>query len=443
MIEALVLLFVFSIITLTFYQVISVGTRYIIFSKNRLGAIAIANEKMEIARNLAYEDVGIAGGVVSGNIPQEEDVLENGRNFHVRTIIQYEDDPHDGTLGGSPGDVAYKDYKTVKIIVSWNNGGADQGEVLVVSRFVPPGLETVSFGDGILSINVFSSQSDGAAVPQALVRVSNPDVGIDETVETNDSGNVRLVGAKESIQRYRLTVSKSGYETVSTFSPYPDTDYNPVDTHASVIGGEFNTANIDLNKTGSIHFQAVDHLGDPVQGLDYEISGGRKLGTEPIDPFGDIYNANIADTTDSNGEKNYPDLSPGEYSFKLSDSESAYQLISTNPISPFQLAPESELNLVVKVIDKNLTSLLARIIDAESSEPISGAEVKLTNPELSYDTTVTTGDDGVAVFPAEEAPLIAGNYEMFVSAEGFQDNNGEIEIIAGKANETAIAIMEN
>ena len=125
LIEALVLLFIFSLITITFYQVISVGTRYIIFSKNRLGAIALANEKMEIVRNMKYEDVGIVGGAsCSGNIPQDEDVIRNEKSYHVYTLATYEDDPYDGTLGGSPNDIAYKDYKNVKIKVSWNNGGS-------------------------------------------------------------------------------------------------------------------------------------------------------------------------------------------------------------------------------------------------------------------------------------------------------------------------------
>ncbi len=43
-IEALAFLFIFSIITLTFYETWSLGTKQIINSKNRLGATALASQ---------------------------------------------------------------------------------------------------------------------------------------------------------------------------------------------------------------------------------------------------------------------------------------------------------------------------------------------------------------------------------------------------------------
>jgi len=46
LIEALVLLFIFTIITITFYATWSMSTRYIVFIKNRFMAVSLANEKM-------------------------------------------------------------------------------------------------------------------------------------------------------------------------------------------------------------------------------------------------------------------------------------------------------------------------------------------------------------------------------------------------------------
>jgi len=92
LIEGLVLLFIFSLITVTFYSLISVGTRYIVDAKNRLGAVSLADEKMEIVRNLAYANVGTVSGEVGGNIPQDEDVTENAHTYHVSTLVEYVDD---------------------------------------------------------------------------------------------------------------------------------------------------------------------------------------------------------------------------------------------------------------------------------------------------------------------------------------------------------------
>ena len=47
LIEALLVLFIFSLIAVTFYSLFSVGTKHILESKFRLGATAVANERME------------------------------------------------------------------------------------------------------------------------------------------------------------------------------------------------------------------------------------------------------------------------------------------------------------------------------------------------------------------------------------------------------------
>lgn len=432
-VEALVLLFIFSLITVTFYNVISLGTRYILVSKNRLVAMAIANEKMEIIRNLKYEDVGIVGGAsCSGNIPQDEDVVRNGKGYHIYTLAEYEDDPYDGTLGGSPNDTAYKDYKNVKVKVSWNNGGEDAGEVTLSSRFAPQGLESASLGDGILSINIFSDQAGGVGVPQSTVHIVNNDVGVNQTIQTDNSGNIMLVGAKESIQGYQLTISKSGYETITTFPSYPNTTYNPVDVHASVIENTLNIINILQNKVADLKIITKDYLGNSVSDIDFNLFGGREIGTEVDTPFNSVYNLNVSEKTNSSGEKEFNSISPGQYIFNLSPLETEYALVGVDLISPFFIVPEDSLELNVEVASRNETSFLVRVINDTDNSIISGAEVNLKSETLSYDQTVETGDDGMAFFPPDSAtPFLAGTYELTISKSGFQDHTETIEIVDG------------
>lgn len=424
----MVLIFIFALISVTFFSVITVGTRHILISKNRLGAIALANEKMEIVRNLKFEDVGTVSGVVSGNIPQEEDVETNGKKYTVETLVRYEDDPFDGTLGGSPNDAAYKDYKTVKIIVSWNNGGQDQGSVDVVSRFVPPGLEVASSGEGILSISVFSDQAEGAGVAQSSVHITNPDTGVDETIQTNDAGNATLVGAGESINNYRITVSKSGYEAVSTFAPYPETVYDPVDVHASVVEGTLNMVGIIQNKLAAIKLQTKDYLGNDKSDISFKLTGGRKLGTNVLSPFDNVYNLDVSDQTNGDGEKVYDSVSPGDYNLELTSDD--YEIIGTNPALPFFLSSEMSQEVEIKVAEKNKTSILFLVQRNSDNTPIEGASVQLKNESLSYDQTITTKSDGMAFFPIEETPPFqAGIYNLIVKADGYEDINAE-EIVA-------------
>jgi len=443
-IEALTVLFIFSLITVTSYKVITLGTNYILASKNRLNAIALANEKMEIAHNLEYSDVGISGGACNGNIPQDEDVTEDGKTYHVHTLAFYVDDSFDGTLGGDPNDSAYEDYKKVEITVSWNSGATNKGSVSLVSRFVPPGLETIDPSDGILAINIFSDQQGGAGVSGASAHIVNSDLGFDETRQTDASGNIMIVGAKQSIQKYQITVSKSGYETVTTFPPYPETSYKPTDVNASVVAGSLNTTNIIENKLANIKISTIDYLGNPVPDIDFSLTGGRILGTQAEAPYDPVYNFDVIDKTNASGEKDFNSISPGQYTFELASTETAYALIGLDPASPFPLVSDATQNLDVKVADKNMTALSVQVIKNSDSTPISGATVELSNTGFGYDETVTTGNDGRAFFPiTDNPPFQAGTYDMTVKASGFQDSTGQEVIGEGALTSETVSMMAN
>ncbi|HAT73940.1 MAG: hypothetical protein US30_C0003G0040 [Candidatus Moranbacteria bacterium GW2011_GWF2_36_839] len=443
LIEALVLLFIFSLITITFYQVISVGTRYIIFSKNRLGAIALANEKMETARNLKYDDVGIQNGACMGNIPQDEDVAENGRSYHVHTLAAYIDDPFDGTLGGSPNDTAYKDYKIVKITVSWGGSGIDAGSIFLLSRFVPPGLEAATSGDGILSINIFSDQAGGAGVSGATVKITNSDLGFSETRQTDSMGNVMIVGAKESIQKYEIEVSKSGYETVETYPVYPDSTYNPVDTHASVVAGSMNVTNIALNKTVDLKIITQNYFGSAISDINFVLEGGRKLGTEVANPYTPVYAIDETSQTNSSGEKEYNSISPGQYTFEFTNPIADYVQIGTDPAPPLVLSSENNLDFKVVLASKNVTSILVKINATGSTNPFAGATVELSNTTGYNENTITDGN-GTAFFPkTESVPLEEGAYNLKVTAEGYQEISKEINIDENNLSLESIELVAN
>ncbi len=440
-IESLVFLFIFSLITLTFYQVMTVGTNLILVSKNKLGAIALANEKMEIVRNLKYADVGVVGSACNGNIPKNEEVTENGRKYKVHTVATYVDDPFDGTLGGSPNDLAYEDYKKVEITVSWNEGTSNKGSVSVTSQFVPTGLEAINPADGILSINIFSDQAGGVAVTGATVHITNSDLGYNETRQTDASGNVMIIGAKQSIQKYKITINKNNYESVSTFPPFPTTSFKPVDVNASVVAGSLNVINIIENKLANIKISTVDHLNNPVADIDFTLEGGRKLGTDATDSTKFIYNLDVTSKTDDNGEKEFNSISPGQYTFDLASAETDYTLIGISSVSPFSLASEATKNIQVKVADNHKTALLLKIIKSADDTPIAGATVELKNTSLGYDETIITSDDGMAYFPTTASPFQAGTYNVLVKASGFKDNTGDEIINDGSLTSDSIKMV--
>ncbi len=430
LIEALTVLFIFSLITVTFYSVFTVGIRYIQDAKNRLGALAIASEKIEIIRNLTYDSIATDGGAIEGDIPQDEDIYENTRQYHVHTEVAYVDDPFDGT--GFSDVIWFEDYKKVTLTVSWSNGENTE-KVELISRFVPPGNEIKRIGDGILSVNVFSDQPGGAGIPDSKVAIYNPASGIDTYSYTDASGSVTFMGSGLSnfIQQYQLTVTKAGHETVVTMPPYPESSYEPVDVHASVVTGSMNVKNIVQNELANIRILTVNPLDEPIANVDFYLVGGRKLGTDmTVLPSVSIYNLNQNSETESDGEKEFNLVSPGGYNFSLIDSAlDDYEIISINPgASFFLLSAVGTLEVKVRLAKKTTPALLMTVLDDFDDLPIQGARVRLINTTLGYDKEIETASDGKVFFPDSAVPFLPGTYQLEIRADGFSDSDSSVII---------------
>ncbi|MCX6761766.1 MAG: carboxypeptidase-like regulatory domain-containing protein [Candidatus Moranbacteria bacterium] len=443
LIEAMTVLFIFALITITFYSVFSVGTRYIQDAKNRLGALAVSNERMEIVRNLAYDSIGTDHGTIHGNIPQDQDVTENAHQYHIHTEVDYIDDPFDGI--GYADTVWFEDYKRVIITTSWSGATNTSENVQITSRFVPPGKEVQHVGDGILSVNIFSDQPGGAGIPDSKVTVVNADTHLNTYQMTDDSGNATFMGDRvtNSIQKYQITVEKSGYETVATMPPYPLTPlFNPIDVHASVVTGTMNVANIVQNKLANIKISTVDYLDAPISGATFHLSGGRKLGTNVADPFAAVYNFDQSSTTDSGGEKLFSSISPGNYAFSLTGSTlSDYVIISTTPVLPFSLLSSvGTLDAKIKLASKTATSLLVSVFNTSSTLPIAGAKVRLTNAALSYDKELTSTSDGKVFFPDSSDPFLPETYHMKITATGYSNKESDVTITAGSLKTESVGL---
>lgn len=431
LIEALTVLFIFSLITVTFYSVLSVGIRYIQDSKNRLGALAIANEKIEIIRNLKYDDIGTDGGAIEGSIPQDEDVSENASHYNVHIDVVYVDDPFDGIAFADT--VWFEDYKKVTVTVSWGSG-EDSSKVELVSRFVPPGNEVPNIGDGILSVNIFSDQPGGVGIPNAKVQIYNPETGINTYGMTDTTGNITFMGSNvsDSVQNYRLTVTKSEYETVVTMPPYPISSYDPIDVHASVVTGSMNVKNIVQNELANIEISSVDYLNNPIADASFHLNGGRKIGISAIEPFIPIYNFDNDGTTNSEGKKLFSSISPGEYNFSLDGSTADnYEIINTAEVVPFfLLSSDGTLSVKAELASKTATSLLATILNEIDETAIAGANVKLTNTTLGYEKDLITDSDGKVFFPDSSDPFLPETYHIKVTADGFSDKEVDVVIEA-------------
>ncbi|EKE21194.1 MAG: hypothetical protein ACD_7C00312G0011 [uncultured bacterium] len=436
-IEALVLIFIFSVVTMSFYSVFAVGTKYILNSKNKIIAISLANERMEMLRNLAYDNVAVVGGIPNGLIDPDENVAVGDKTFHVITDITYKDDPDDGVALGSPLDNVPTDYKTAKIIVKW--GEETEGErATLVSRFVPPGVET-SVGGGTFSIN--SIDYAGNPVSNVNINIFNdqvsPIVNYSTTMDSN--GNLLLQGVpSDLVQNYKITMSKAGYETVVTYSPLT-AGFIPEDAHNNIIEGVLNEKTIIIDLLSDIAISSKDSLGDDLPNVTFDIYGGRRLDDGTVDPSISLGTFSYTDTitTDGDGEFSDNDVNAGKYTlggFTFASGDYQFRKVdlgSDSDPAVFDVVAGTAFNTNVIFMDKNLDSAYICIKDSVSAAVVAGAEVKLRNTTLGYETTILTTDKyGYVYFPeAIATPLQNGEtYEVLVSATNYQDKTDSIVI---------------
>jgi hypothetical protein len=224
-----------------------VSVQMVTNNKARAGAIALADQRMEYVRSLAYSAVGTVGGIPAGLIPQSETLSYNGINYTRRTYIEYEDDPKDG-LGLSDSNSILEDYKSVKVQVLWSQKGSSRS-VILVTRVTPvTGLETNVPGG---TLTILSVNSTGGISPGASIVITNPSTtpAISINTFTDASGTASILGAPAA-SGYQITVTNAGYSTAKTYSVTgQNTSPNP---------GNLTVTN---NNTTSATF-AIDLLGN-------------------------------------------------------------------------------------------------------------------------------------------------------------------------------------
>jgi len=438
--EVVAATFIFSIVTISIYGSFSSGLKSVAQSKHRVAAAELANEKMEIIRNMPYSDVGVQGGIPSGILPQNETVWKSNQKFNVRTTIVYVDDPLDGTAGGDPDDTVSRDYKEARIEATW--GDLDWGKgVILVSRFVPDGVENES-GGGTLVLNFIDSTGQGISGAEVHITNNETDPQVDITTQTDSTGSILRAGMPAGDRNYKISFSEDFYESVSTFPPYPATAFDPTDVHASVEEGGLNSKAIISDLAGTITITSEDLNSNLVPNMDFHLEGGRILGTTKDVPPQNVFSCDQDFSTDSGGSLTLENMSPGNYTVDFS--EIGYTLIGTEaPLLHFSLAPAQSLGINLLVVSNSINSLIVSVVNPITEEPIKGASVHVYNG-IDFDQTLTTGDSGRVYFPPNLDPPVAmssGPHSLEIIADGYENfsDTVEINLLTQKAVEMAQA----
>jgi prepilin-type N-terminal cleavage/methylation domain-containing protein len=249
------LLIVAAVISLFFgglFTTVQTSLRLISDTRARLSALTVASDHLEYIRSLSYDAVGTVSGLPPGLIPQVSTTSLNQIAFTRRTLIEYVDDPADGS-GAADSNSITTDFKRVKVEVSWTRQGVTDSVVLI-SNIIPRSIET-SVGGGTIRVNV----TDANILPLAgmTVRLLNTSgtTTVDVTRSTDATG-VALFGGAPAQANYQVFVSEPGYSSAQTYVATTSLP-NPSALPLSVTEANVTTVNFQIDRISTLGLEVL------------------------------------------------------------------------------------------------------------------------------------------------------------------------------------------
>src|SRR3989344_7917656 len=96
LIESLIAIAIFAIVGTAIYYSYSNILDIVLRARLRSSMITVAENEIEIARNISYPDVGLESGAPSGKIIPNKVLNYKGASFIVKTTVRNIDDSFDG-----------------------------------------------------------------------------------------------------------------------------------------------------------------------------------------------------------------------------------------------------------------------------------------------------------------------------------------------------------
>lgn len=423
LISVLVAIGVFGILAHAIFTLVAASFDLINFNRSRIAARYLAEEKIEIIRNLPYADVGTVGGIPNGVLAEEETQVVNGLTYTIKTSVVYIDDEFDGT---APTDLDPEDYKRARVEVSWEGLAASRKNPIILLTDLDRGDNGLGTEGGTLNILVYDA--DGVPISGANVHIvaTTTDPTVDVNQSTNSSGVVSLPGSPECVGCYQITVTKSGYSTDRTYSTSEVT--NPIKPHTSIFADQVTQMSFAIDEVGSISVSSKDSRANSfatLPNMPFRLRGNKIIGTDSLSQ--PVYKFDENEVTDGSGNFSLSNAEWDTYQV-IMPSSSSYDISGNNPLQPLSLLPGGTIDFTLSTEAYTSNSLLT-IIKDPSQNLIASATARLTLGSPSYDETVVSGqsgdpDFGQAFFPG----LAADTYTIDATASGYLDFNGTFDV---------------
>lgn len=358
-------------------------TAVVRLSQEKIVAVALANEQLEIMRNLPYSKIGTVAGIPSGIISPVQTLTRGGMTFVATTTIRNVDLPFDGTAAGTPNDLSPADNKFIEIEITCTSC-ASYRPVIIATTVGPKDLESAST-NGSLFVRVFDS--GGQPIKDADVHIvniaSSPTLNITDVTAT--SGVLQLIDAPPGSNSYQVTASKAGYSTEMTRGA--PTTTNPAIPHANVVAGTVTQLTLFIDLLATLNFSSVSPSCGVVPNVGVALTGEKLITEDATSPVIPKYNNWFS--TGGAGSKTFTDIEWDNYT--LTASSATHDLAGIVPLSPLVIAPGLTQNVQLVMVPKSGKSLLVTVKEAVSGLPITGADVTLTLQPSGTPVVRTTG----------------------------------------------------
>lgn len=422
LIETLVGSAIFLVVALSAYRAFGVLMDAMTISQAKVTATALANEKIEIIRNLPYTDVGIINGLPVGKIARTQTVIRDNYSFNIQTTIRSIDDPFDGTF---PVDTSPADYKLIDLDITCSNCKT-LAPLSFTTLVAPRALETAST-NGALFTRVFDSS--GIPIAGAAVHIvntqTNPNTIIDDT--TDNTGWLKIIDAPPGTNAYNITATKTSYSQDQTYPGGGAAGANPVKRDSTVVAQQVTQITFAIDKLSSLITTTVNASCAALPSIGFSLTGTKIIGTPSVLKY-PAHNF----TTDSFGSFTNQNLEWDTYSALLTSA--SYDLAGTTPLPSFAINPNENKTLQLIAVPHVTRAILISVKDS-TGIAIDGATVRLQ--KSGFDQTKTTNSDSCAT-PGQVFwnGLVSGTYTLTVSKAGYATyTNNTLSISAAWQNQ--------
>lgn len=342
LIEILIDLAIISVVAVAIVSAYFAAFRSIDLAKAKMVASTLANEKVEILRNMPYDDLVTQHGSIypPGDIPDDEMIERNGVKYNVHTVISYIDDEFDGnylgTVATKPKDLYPYDYKKIEITVG--KFGKDSQLAKLVTNFAAKAAETPS-NTGIMHLCVIDAS--GNPVSDANINITNNSISPVLSMSLTSGGDGCLMIPKlppDEHNNYHVVVTKNGYSIAQT---YPRTAQNPhaLQPDVNIIIQQVTNLTLSIDRLSVMRLVFADEDGSLGSNLTFVLEGSKLIYNNP-----DTFKFSKSFTTDSMGIAEISDLEYDNY--KIKNLSNGF-VLTTNPMQAIELVPDT--NLVVNI----------------------------------------------------------------------------------------------